>query len=240
MMKIFDIHTHILPGVDDGAGSMEEALQMLECCVAGDIAAVAVTPHCNVAGLWENYKGAELETAFRRLCCAAEALPVQLYSGAEVRVNDRLLPLLQAGRLPTLGKGRFLLTEFPVDYGKEAFVPMLEGILKAGYVPLVAHPERYEAVYSDPRTVGQWLDLGCHIQLTGGSLSGVFGRRVRAAAEFLLQQDMVCCIASDAHDPVRRSNYLMDAYDHLSLRYSRRYADILMWENPLGICENGL
>ena len=115
-MRIFDIHTHILPGVDDGAGTMEEALQMLECCVAGDVAAVAVTPHCNVPGYWANHRGESLNEAFRSLRRAAADIPVALYLGAEVRVNDQLLPLLRAGKLQTLGKSRFLLTEFPTDH----------------------------------------------------------------------------------------------------------------------------
>ena len=238
-MRIFDIQTHIRPGVDDGAGSMAEALQMLDCCVAADIQAVAVTPHCNVMGYWDNFADAAYNRAFRELCRAAEGLPVKLYPGAEVRVNERLLPLLQQRKLPTLGKGKFLLTEFPAEFPARDFVPVLDGILKEGYTPLIAHPERYGAVKEDPALVGPWLDMGCHVQLTGGSISGYFGRRVQAAAEYLLKNDMVCCVASDAHNATHRSNYLSDAYDHLSLCYGKRYADILMWENPEKICSEG-
>ncbi len=238
-MRIFDIHTHILPGVDDGAGSMEEALRMLGCCVAADVQAVALTPHCNVTGYWDNFAGAELEKAFFRLRQAAKELPVRLYSGAEVRVNERLLPLLRQGKLPTLGNSKFLLTEFPGDYPATEFTSMLDGILKEGYVPLIAHPERYAAVVEQPKIVGPWLDMGCHLQLTGGSISGFFGRQVRYTAEYLLKNDMVCCVASDAHDSGRRSNYLSDAYNHLTLCFGKRYADILMWENPESICTEG-
>lgn len=239
-MRIFDIHTHIIPGIDDGAQTVEKSLQMLECCMASDVTAVALTPHCNVTGVFENYLGPDLDEAVRSLRQAARALPVELYTGAEVRVNDRLIPMLQQGKLPTLGGSRYLLTEFPMDCPETGFTEPLGQILEAGYIPLIAHPERYSAVFRAPAIVGPWLDMGCHIQITGGSLSGSFGSRAQSAAEYLLHNDMVCCIASDAHGTSRRSNFLLDAYDHLTVRYSRRYAQSLMWENPMRICTDDI
>ena len=88
----------------------------------------------------------------------------------------------------------------------------------------------------NPQIVVPWLDMGCHLQLTGGSIMGGYGKAVQRAATFLLQQDLVACVASDAHGLHYRSNFLMNVYDHLHLRYSKHYAACLMYENPMAIC----
>ena len=237
-MKIFDLHTHVLPGVDDGAANMEEALQMLRNAAASDVRCLGVTPHCNVPGCFDNYASESLAEAFVRLQRAAQQIPVQLIPGAEVHVTEQLPALLQQGRIPTLNSSRYLLTEFSFRVSRESSLAMLRNILAQGYVPVVAHPERLGAVCEDPRIVEDWLRLGCHIQLTGGSILGKFGIQSAHCAQFLLQNVLVACVASDAHGCRMRTNYLADVYSHLELHYSGQYAHALMWENPLRICKN--
>ena len=123
-----------------------------------------------------------------------------------------------------------------MDTESSAFSETLQSILSLGYTPLVAHPERYAAVCEMPQLTAQWLDMGCHLQLTGGSILGEYGKTMHPTATFLLKNDFVACIASDAHGVSHRSNFLLDVYDHLSLRYSKHYAQCLMYENPMGIC----
>ena len=139
-------------------------------------------------------------------------LPIELVLGAEVAVTEQLPQLLSQGKLPTINGGRYLLTEFGYQTQEAEFAPMLQNILDLGYIPLIAHPERYNAVCMDPSLVGQWLDMGCHIQLTGGSVLGTYGRTVRRTAGWLLKNSMVACIASDAKS--------------------------LMYHNPAKICHN--
>lgn len=235
-MKLCDLHTHLLPGVDDGASTMEYALQMLRNAAASDVALLAVTPHCNRPYERPNYLDDDLLDRFAQLQQAAKDIPVQLVLGAEVFANELLPQLLQQKKLPTVNGSRYLLTEFPVDATPDFFQEALQSILTLGYIPLIAHPERYLAVCKAPQIVAPWLDMGCHLQLTGGSITGEYGKTVQRTAAFLLQQDFVACIASDAHGIHHRSNFLLDVYDHLSLRYSKQYAGCLMYENPMGIC----
>ena len=237
-MKLCDLHTHILPGVDDGAPTMEYALQMLSNAVASDVQVLAVTPHCNDPYLWESSPASVLKRQFLQLQQAAAHIPVQLVLGAEALADQDLLPQLQAGNIPTINGSRYLLTEFPFDTKGQEISAMLEKILDLGYIPLVAHPERYSAVCKNPGIVLPWLDMGCHLQLTGGSILGEYGKTVQKTAAVLLQQDLVACIASDAHGIHRRSNYLLDVYDHLSVQYSKQYANCLMYETPMAICHN--
>ncbi len=237
-MKILDLHTHILPGVDDGAQTLEDSLQMLRNAAASQVAAVVATPHCNVVPYWENYDTPDFRQKLLELRrrAAQEQIPVQIIAGAEVRVTEDLPLLLREKRVMSLNAGRYVLTEFLPWTVPEAFEDMLLRILEEGYIPLVAHPERYDAVAREPELVASWLQKGCHIQLTGGSLLGKYGPSARKAAQYLLRRDLVACVASDAHGVKHRTNFLMDVYDHLSLQYSKDYADALMWQTPLRIC----
>ena len=235
-MKLCDLHTHLLPGVDDGASTMEYALQMLRNAAASDVELLAVTPHCNRPYEKRNYLDDSLVDCFLQLQQAAKDIPVRLVLGAEVLADEFLPQLLRQKKIPTINGSRYLLTEFPVDTSPDFFQDTLQSILALGYIPLIAHPERYLLVCQMPQIAAGWLDMGCHLQLTGGSIMGEYGKTVRRTAAYLLQQDLVACVASDAHGLHHRSNFLMDVYDHLSLRYSKHYAQCLMYETPMGIC----
>lgn len=233
-MKLCDVHTHVLPGVDDGAPTMEYALQMLENAVASDVEWLAVTPHWRASGE-DTRTMACLQADFQQLQEAAAEIPIHLVLGAEVRVTEALMAALPTGEIPTIHNSRYLLTEFAPHTGAAAFLPVLERLVDAGYIPLVAHPERYAAVCHDPRLVQDWLDCGCHLQLTGGSVLGAYGKTVQRTATTLLRNDLVACVASDAHGLHGRSNFLLDVYDHLHIRYSKGYANCLMYTNPMRI-----
>lgn len=237
-MKLCDLHTHVLPGVDDGAPTMEYALEMLRNAAASDVEVLAVTPHCNVPFDGTMLSSAAFAERFSHLQQASADIPVQLVLGAEVRVSEGLPQKLQQQLFPTLNGSRYLLTEFLPNTAGADFLNALQSILDCGYIPLIAHPERYMAVCSQPDTVVQWLDMGCHLQLTGGSIMGAYGRTVQQTAARLLQQGLVACVASDAHGTTRRTNFLLDVYDHLAVQYSKTYARCLMYENPLRLCRD--
>lgn len=237
-MKLCDVHTHILPDVDDGAPDMAYALQMLRNAAASNVEQLVITPHCNGPYNHGNYMDSHLVERFRQLQQAAVDIPVQLMLGSEVWINPDALLYLRQKRIPTMNGSRYVLIEFARDTQETTFIKVLNEILQEGYIPLVAHPERYEAVCRNPRFVESWLDLGCHIQLTGGSILGEYGKTIQRTSHFLLQQDLVACVASDAHGVNRRSNFLLDVYDHLSVWYSRQYAQCLMYTNPVRICND--
>ena len=239
-MEMLDLHTHVLPGVDDGAATEAEALQMLRNAVASDVQALVVTPHCNVPGMPENYLTSQLKEQFENLCQLAQGLPLQLMLGSEVRCTNELPSLLRQGLIPTLNGSRYVLTEFSHGGNASIYKAALRDILEAGFVPLVAHPERYSAVCREPAMVQQWLEMGCHVQLTAGSILGKFGQEIMHTARYLLDRDMVACVASDAHGTEKRTNYLSDTYTHLQLRYSNDYARALLWDNPRRICRDEL
>lgn len=237
-MRICDIHTHVLPGVDHGAMKLEIALQMLRNAVASDVEYVALTPHFDISNIPAQRIWEKMQTQFRLFQESAKEIPVKLALGAEVHISPVLLEQLDELELPTINGSRYLLTEFPMFYPENRFVPVLEQLLQREYIPLIAHPERYAAVMQQPWITEQWLDMGCHLQITGDSIMGNNGKKVRQAAMELLRRDLVACVASDAHGTHERTNYLMGAYDHLSVHFSHQYAQCLLESNPLRIWQN--
>jgi protein-tyrosine phosphatase len=217
---------------------MEYALQMLRNAAASDVTLLAVTPHCCGEDVPGWVSPGELRQRFLQLQAAAADIPVELVPGAELRLTDRLPELLERGTLPTIGGGRYLLTEFSFDSSHESCRQQLQSLLDHGYIPLIAHPERLGIVYADPAVAAQWVEMGCHLQLTGDSILGHFGRPCSRICEFLLGNDLVACVASDAHGINRRSNCLLEVYDHLLVHYSKAYANFLLSVAPTRICRD--
>ena len=240
-MKIIDLHTHVLPGVDDGADSMATALEMLKNAEASHVIAVAATPHCNSPHMpRQNFYDDEYLTRLRLLRTEAEkaGLGVKILTGMELRAQDNLNLILEQGWALGINGSRYLLTEFRPDVSLSECREKLRTILDHNFVPVVAHPERYGAVWHDPSAVHEWLDMGCHAQLTGGSILGKFGRDCWQAADYLIKNDLVAIVASDAHGLRYRTNNLISVYDHLSIHYSPRYAKMVLLQNPYAIGQN--
>ena len=239
-MEFFDIHTHLLYGVDDGADSIETALEMLNNAVASDVAALALTPHCNHPALVrDNYNTSDIAERFEKLKAAAQDIPIKIYLGAEAHVTKDFPSILDKGVIPTINGTKYLLTEFAENVEIGYCEYMLKEIISRGFIPLIAHPERYDAVCADPKAVLDWLDMGCHLQLTSAGITGGFGKKVKATSDILLKNDLVCCVASDAHGIKTRTNLLTDVYSYLSLYYGKQYAGIIMRDNPECIITGG-
>lgn len=231
-----DIHCHILPGVDDGAEDMAEALAMAKLAVDSGVRDLIATPHFR--GIEED--PAELARFHRRLSQLSEALekdriPLKLHLGAEILCLQETAELAWAGKLPTLGDSRYVLCEFFFDAPYGYMDRILEDIARAGYRVVVAHPERYEAIFRDPRGAQRWFRKGYVIQMNKSSVLGAFGGRVQQAARWLLDTGCVHILASDAHSPRRRTTEMSLLRQWLLERYPEGYARILLEENPARI-----
>ena len=169
-----DIHCHILPGVDDGAPSMEDSLEMARMAADSGVTDIIATPHCNLPGNGpKNYRSASLRAAFSRLQQDAEGIPLRIHPGAEVFCTPELPRLLDQRQLQTLGGSRYLLVEFYFDESAEFMEQCFRDIRHRGLVPVAAHPERYNAVQRDPARLEGWFRRGIVIQLNKGSVMGL-------------------------------------------------------------------
>lgn len=232
---MIDIHTHILPGIDDGSPYPEVSLEMAELAVRSGVDRMVMTPHCNVPDMFDNYNDDDIirnrMKTFQDQVTRA-GIPLTLYTGMEVFGTPEVPLFLKEGRLLTINDTRYLLIEFPFGGDSSYVTSILKDILNMDYTPIIAHPERYEYVQDDPGLVNYWISMGCGTQVNKGSLLGRFGRVVRDCAVFLVEEGMVGCIASDAHHSEWRTTSMDEVRSFLAYQYGGDYADFLTRMNP--------
>lgn len=237
---MIDIHAHILPGLDDGADTPETALMMAYAAVESGVTAIIATPHCNQRGLYENYASPELTGRLERLRgeIAAAGIPLELYQGMEVFGTRDVPRLLREGKLLTLNGSRYLLIEFAFREDPLFMDRLVHALLDEGVIPIVAHPERYVHLQDIPDILYDWVCDGIGVQINKGSLFGKFGRHAQQLAMALLWNDLVSCVASDAHGAEMRTTEMADAQDFLTMEFSAGLAERLLTENPQRILQD--
>lgn len=228
-----DIHCHILPRFDDGSSSLEESLAMARMAVESGTTDIVATPHFpgqtaslrRISRLLERYE--ELSDALKR-----EGIPLTLYPGAEILCMAETVDLASRKLLPTIGDTDYFLTEFYFDEDYRYMDEMLAALSAAGYIPVVAHPERYEAIQHDPIVLDRWFRRGYVLQLNKGSALGAFGSRVQKTTAAILDAGLAHVIASDAHSARHRTPHMGPLRDWLDHHLDPGYARILLEENP--------
>ena len=234
---MIDIHTHVLPGIDDGSQSMEESLDLLSIAAESGVHTVVATPHCNIPDEYDNYADADLEALFERLNQARmEArIPVRLCRGTEVFATPELPELLQDQRIWTLNGTRYFLVEFAFSEDPDFFRRILRQCRDLDYRPIIAHPERYYCVQDDPELAFEFCVEGFGLQLNKGSILGRFGPDPQRCAQLLLRHGLAACVASDAHSPRQRSTHMSEIREYLMEAYGTDYCRLLLEENPARI-----
>ena len=259
---MIDLHTHILWGLDDGANTVEDSLEMCRIAYNDGIRTIMATPH-TLNGLYQNdrplilAKVRELNivlmhsqiqnprSEFRNSNClySQSEIPnpkseITILPGADVHLCEGTLRQLDAGKLTTLGDGgKFLLLEFPfhgIPYGTEE---VLFQLITRGIIPIISHPERNPEVGQSPRRYYEMIRMGCLGQLTAMSLTGGFGPGVMRVAEKLLTNRLVHLIASDAHSTDGRPPILSPAVRAAARMMGQEEALSMVNEYPRAILE---
>jgi protein-tyrosine phosphatase len=200
---MIDLHCHLLPGIDDGPESLEDALAMARSAHASGIRAAVLTPHLHL-GRYENTL-ASIRTAASAFANELEqaGIPLRIGYAAEVRICAELTQLVDSGEIPFLGEHegrRVMLLEFPHSHIPPGSDRMVSWLLDHGIQPMIAHPERNKDVMRRPDKLAPFREMGCLMQLTAGSLAGRFGAAALQRARELLEQGWVHVLASDAHN----------------------------------------
>ena len=237
---MIDIHCHILDDVDDGSYCLADSVEMGRVAAESGTQVIVATPHAYAPGLPENAWGETLQSKLDKLNAALRQarIDIRVLPGQEIFCEGDILPRLKDGRLIPLAGSGYILIEFDFDTDAELMFDRTEAILAEGYVPVIAHPERYEAVKEDAQNAYRLKRIGCLLQLNKGSLFGTFGRGAQNAAHELLGGSLADFIASDAHSPYMRTPFMADAHEMVSELYSPDYADLLFRENPGLLIEN--
>ena len=237
---MFDIHCHILHGVDDGSGNLSDSLEMAKLAADSGTKAIIATPHCNIPATFDNYWSKDIETKFSALRQAVRecGIPVEIYKGQEVFLSKKFEEHLEKGEFITLNDSRYMLVELDFRIDEETAVSRIGRLVSHGYVPIIAHPERYSCVIGDTEAVEKFREAGALIQVNGGSLTGYFGNVIQKTAQRILFKGQADFVASDAHSQYRRTPDMTAVHEFICENCSYDYADILMNINPLKVLNN--
>lgn len=237
---MFDLHCHMLYGVDDGASALPEALEMAKIACENGTDTVVLTPHGNLYGKSPLTSPENLRSRLEVLKNAvSEAkIPIKFLLGQEIFCGADFLDALKSGELLTLNGSDYPLVEFRFSEHSQTVCENIELLISEGYIPVIAHPERYAFVAENFNTLVKLKNLGCVLQINKGSLKGNFGKTAHDIASKMLREGVADVVASDGHSPFLRSPSLSEAHEYITERYSADYAKLLLSENPKNISEN--
>ena len=225
-----DLHTHILPGVDDGARSMEDSLELAQMAVDSGVRTVVATPHSGHSMSFAAEVDGRVRALQYRLRC--EGIPLRVLPGMEIMTDEDTPERLIQGTLLPLNGTRYALIEFSFDEDPLFIVNMLRDIRSARFVPVVAHPERYRCLTEDISLASDWRRQGALLQVNKGSLFGRFGEEIQRTAVKLMLERQAAVVASDAHSPVGRTTEMQSIVKFLTEVLSPHEQQMLMRDNP--------
>lgn len=238
---MIDIHSHILPYIDDGARTPEQSLALLKMAVADGTTHLVCTPHIHL-GRYNNDKKRISEVFNQVLELVDEhQIEIKLATAAEARMDAQLMPMIKANTLPFLGHWQsqpVLLLELPHSHFPDFTLQFISWLKKQGVCPLIAHPERNRDIQKDHTFLSKLKDAGCLLQVTAGSIAGNFGERAEHTAKYMLQQRIVDVAASDAHNVDRRPPTMSDVFEYVCANYGIDLGVELFFDTPKSITES--
>lgn len=238
MVGYFDLHSHILPGVDDGAASLEETRSMLQTAYEEGIRIMTATPHYAIGR--KNASVKQLQELVEELNEPSFDLcnKPHIILGNELLFSKEIIDALNRGDALTIDGTRYILVEF---FPEEEFGMMREGLhhcLLSGYIPILAHTERYHCLIRHPWLVGELIQMGVYVQI---NFSGLVGHILSPKVNFchkLLKKDWVHFLGTDAHGAHNRAPRVRKEVTRLMKKYGEETVTRLLWSNPMKMLED--
>ncbi|WP_434938283.1 tyrosine-protein phosphatase [Shewanella sp. HL-SH8] len=232
---MFDLHCHILPGIDDGAKSIDEALALLELAEQQGITHMVATPHIHL-GVFDN-NISTITAAFELLQqeYALRGGKVNIRAAAEVRICPEIMFFIERQQLPFIGKFAdkdVLLLELPSSHITPGTDKLISWLLSKNVLPMIAHPERNRELQAHPERIELFARLGCLFQLTGASLLGDMSDAAKSLAEKWIIEKRYTIVASDCHSVNRRPPKLAQAWQRVCELTDKQYADDVTRNTP--------
>ena len=228
---MIDIHCHVIPGVDDGAGDPEESMRMLRRAAAEGIRGIIATPHFN------EQMGSELlekrRSAWAQLneLAAKKKYPLVLYPGNEIYYSENVLRCLERGDALTLNGTRYVLVDFLPGTDYRYLRMAVQRLRYEGYLPILAHMERYACLEKEER-VQELTELGVYLQVNTGAVTGDLGFRARRRILKLIRQDRIHFLGTDAHGALHRPPRMADCLSYIERKAGRERRLALSERNP--------
>ncbi|MDO8686343.1 MAG: CpsB/CapC family capsule biosynthesis tyrosine phosphatase [Clostridiales bacterium] len=235
---MIDLHTHIIPFVDDGAADYETSLKMLEIAVAEGITHMIATPHF-INGSVYNYRQLVVEKLDELSCRAVSAgIDIKLLPGNEVYIDHELPEMVQKKQICTLNDSMYVLIELPSSDMPLYTDEVLFQLKLRGYTPIITHPERNSEISKQPDILISFIGKGTLCQINATSLTGLYGDKVRQTALLLLRHGMVHFVASDAHTCRGRAPRLKEAFLIVEAEMGSETAEKLFVKNGMAVIRN--
>jgi protein-tyrosine phosphatase len=232
LQPFVDIHCHLAPGIDDGAKSWDETLEMAQMASRDGIGTIVCTPH--QMGNFSHNQGDEIRALVRQVQSTLDSAGISLtvLPGADVRIESDMIAKLKSGEVLTLADGGlYVLLELP----HELYFPLedvLDQLHQNGMLGILSHPERNQGILKRPDVIRPLVERGCYMQVTAGSLLGTFGPRCRDFAEWMLRDGLTHFLSTDAHSPKSRRPLMERAHARAGEILSVEAADLLCRQNP--------
>ncbi|MGL5414446.1 MAG: tyrosine-protein phosphatase [Clostridium sp.] len=206
MNNIIDVHTHIIPEIDDGSKSIEMTLEMIKQSSENGVVEIVATPHYRAEICVVNYK--EVKDKVENLNKQMKILgsKIKIYVGQEIYYTDSLLEDLESGNIGTINQSRYILIELSSRRFDEQFLDMAYELKLKGIIPIIAHPERYLYIQRDIDYINKLISEGCLFQLDAGSLIGEYGKEIEHTSMKILKNNIYNFIGSDSHNSTSRKN----------------------------------
>lgn len=233
---LMDIHAHILPGVDDGARSMDETVHMLRAASLQNIGIIIATPHYRVGA--RNTKPEQLYEIVNKVQAEANQFHIKLLLGNELYYSESIISSLKSKEALTLAGSRYVLVEFSI---RETYDNIFRGVgelTRAGYAPILAHVERYICFRRREELISELIESGCYIQMNCSSLMGGMFHTQAVTNRKLVNSGLVHLIGSDCHDAKIRVPIMKDAVRSLQKKSDESLLTKILLDNPQKIIEN--
>ena len=229
---LIDIHCHIIPGVDDGAESLEDAVRMLRMEYAQGVRKIIATPHYRKLYFETPAEIIKRQFGLLKRAAAAAEIDIELYLGCEFHVNMDMVEILKERETSTLAGSRYVLSEFSGNSELSFIRERIYSLLSGGYRPVVAHVERYRAARDDISLIEEIKEMGALIQVNADNILGKEGFGTGRFCRKLLKEGLADFVASDCHGSERRITRLGEAFDYVRRKYGSFCAGRLFIENP--------
>lgn len=220
---MIDIHSHIIPKIDDGAKDLETSLKLLEIAENHGTKGIVATPHYYKGFYNFEYKNIQKELEYLKVLAKDNGIDINIYYGQEVCVFNGMVRELEEEKIGTINGTRYMLIEFPLDeFKRDAFDEIYELQIR-GIVPIIAHPERYKIFKRNPEKINELINEGYLFQLNSGSILGDFSKETKKTAQLFLKNNIYSFIGSDAHNLRSRTSSLKEIINNLDSSYTNEY-----------------
>lgn len=235
---MIDLHSHILPQIDDGSRNIKESAALLKEAKSAGFDAVFATSHYIENSIEESIEKQSFLLKQLEKKLEEDKVDIKLYLGSEIYISPTIDRILSSKKAGTLNNGKYALIELPRNSKVQYLDDVLFRVMCLKYIPIIAHPERYECVQGNPNLLVEFINKGVYFQMNYGSILGIYGKSVKNTAKILLKCNMIHFLGTDVHRMETIYPRVSEAIMSLKKIISEEYLIKLTTSNAQAVIEN--